>query len=413
MTEQTAAAEPGQMSLAEHLGELRRRLVRCTAAVLIFGVAALMFAKPIFGVLMRPVLDALPADGRSLIYTSGIEEINVLMKVGLYSGIFFSTPVILWQVWGFVSPGLYAEERKFAAPFVFFGTLAFITGAAFCYFVILPSMFQFLLREGDSAALESRLETARRQEAEVLRAVSLGEFELGAEIAAAANRNLGAEGEGQVVASERPSEPIIELSARLEGTGRIFDAAVLGLGPSARPALRETLKARRGAAQALSEGRFAEASRLMDESSALLAGAVTPPRVEEFKALHTLERELAAGKARYIAQTWTRPMLTMREQLSLVLILELAFGIIFELPIVMALLGVVGILKFGFLMKYQRHAFVVCLIVAAIVTPTGDAVNLLLMAGPMLLCFELGVMAVWAIEKRRARREKSLQTTPP
>ena len=96
-------------------------------------------------------------------------------------------------------------------------------------------------------------------------------------------------------------------------------------------------------------------------------------------------------------------MLSMTEQLTLVLVLELAFGVIFELPLVMAVLGMVGLVKSSFLFKYQRHAFVVCLIAAAVITPTGDAVNLAMMAGPMLACYELGVVLVWLIEKRRAR----------
>jgi sec-independent protein translocase protein TatC len=105
-------------------------------------------------------------------------------------------------------------------------------------------------------------------------------------------------------------------------------------------------------------------------------------------------------------------MLTMKEQLSLVLLLELALGIIFELPIVMALLAAVGIVRASFLMRYQRHAFVVCLIAAAIITPTGDAVNLALMAGPMVLCYELGVLAAWLIERRRKGAESTALTTP-
>ena len=103
------------MSLAEHLSELRSRLLKVTLTVLALGAVSLVFAKPIFGVLMRPVLEALPPDSRSLIYTSGIEELNVLMKVGVYCGIFLTTPVILLQLWGFVSPGLYPEEKRFAA----------------------------------------------------------------------------------------------------------------------------------------------------------------------------------------------------------------------------------------------------------------------------------------------------------
>jgi sec-independent protein translocase protein TatC len=105
-------------------------------------------------------------------------------------------------------------------------------------------------------------------------------------------------------------------------------------------------------------------------------------------------------------------MLTMREQLSLVLLLELAFGVIFELPLVMALLALVGLVKASFLIKYQRHAIVVCLIAAAVITPTGDAVNLALMTVPMLLCYELGVLAAWLIEKRRTKEAASSALTP-
>jgi sec-independent protein translocase protein TatC len=69
--------------------------------------------------------------------------------------------------------------------------------------------------------------------------------------------------------------------------------------------------------------------------------------------------------------------------------------------------------KAAWLFKYQRHAFVVCLIAAAIITPTGDAVNLSLMAGPMLLCYELGVLLVWIIEKRRKAAQPGSELQPP
>ena len=103
----------------------------------------------------------------------------------------------------------------------------------------------------------------------------------------------------------------------------------------------------------------------------------------------------------------------MSEQLTLVLVLELAFGVIFEMPLVMALLALVGLVKSSFLFKYQRHAFVVCLIVAAVITPTGDAVNLSLMAGPMLACYELGVLLVWILEKRRKKNAQGPDEATP
>jgi sec-independent protein translocase protein TatC len=79
---------------------------------------------------------------------------------------------------------------------------------------------------------------------------------------------------------------------------------------------------------------------------------------------------------------------------------------------VMALLGVVGVVQSKWLFKYQRHAFVVCLIAAAVITPTGDVVNLSLMAGPMLACYELGVLLVWLVERRRARNAAETSITP-
>jgi len=66
-------------------------------------------------------------------------------------------------------------------------------------------------------------------------------------------------------------------------------------------------------------------------------------------------------------------------------------------------LAALGVVKASFLMRYQRHAIIVCLIVAAIITPTGDAINLSLMAVPMIACYELGVLAAWLIERRKRR----------
>jgi sec-independent protein translocase protein TatC len=401
-----------RMSLAEHLTELRSRLLKCTFSVLGLGAIALIFAKPIFSVLMRPVLEALPPEGRSLIYTSGIEELNVLMKVGVYSGIFLTTPVILWQLWGFVSPGLYPEERRFASPFVVLGTLAFITGTLFCYFVVLPSMFKFLLNEEDAVALETRLDTGRLRAEDALRFLRVGDAERAGALAKETSAALLAQGDGQTKEPELVPAQSVELAARLDGLGRLLDAAADGFGAvPARLALRQALERRVAAVEAYGRKDYTAAAAAMDEAASLLAG-VAPTRAEELAGLWRLEKELAAGKARYEALRWTRPMLTMSEQLSLVLLLILAFGVIFELPLVMALLGVVGVVRSKWLFKYQRHAFVVCLIAAAIITPTGDVVNLSLMAGPMLMCYELGVLAVWLIERKRARGEAAAGITP-
>jgi sec-independent protein translocase protein TatC len=398
----TAEPEGARLSLAEHLGELRSRLLRCTLAVLVLGILGLVFARPIFGALMRPVLDALPPGQRSLIYTSGIEELNVLMKVGLYAGIFLSTPVILWQLWGFVAPGLYPAERRYAAPFVLVGSLAFLAGAAFCYFVLLPTMFRFLLT-GESAPVQVRVEQVQAREAEVLRLVSLGAFERAAEQTTNALNALTASGEGQVSINDgQAALGTVDRQARFDALGRLFDAMHIALGPQGAPVLKKAMDRRLAALDALQAGQPGTADVAMEESAALIAGAAGAQGGEVAKVWH-LERAVALAQHQLAAEAWTRPLLTMSEQLSLVLLLLLALGIIFELPLVMALLAALGVVKASFLMRYQRHAIIVCLIVAAIITPTGDAVNLSLMAGPMIACYELGVLAAWLIEKRKAR----------
>ena len=406
--------EAHRMSLADHLNELRTRLLRFTLSVLGLGVVSLVFARPLFGFLMHPVLEALPPEARSLIYTSGIEEINVLMKVGLYAGVFLSMPVLLWQLWGFIAPGLYPSEKRYAAPFVVMGTLAFVAGGAFCYFAVLPQMFKFLLSEGDSAALENRLDTARLFEAEALRSLRFGELERASLQARQAQEGIAADVRPGLLqqAGSLGESPRVEVQARLEGLGRLMDATHESFGAAARPVLRSVMETRGKAVEAFAREDFAAASKLVDDAASALAG-VSATNAGVFGDLWRLERDLAVGISRHQSMAWTKPMLPMREQLSLVLLLLLAFGVIFELPLVISLLALLGVVKASFLFKYQRHAFVVCLILGAIITPTGDAVNLALMCVPMFACYEIGVFAAWLIEKKRAKDAAETALAPP
>ncbi len=400
-----ATPDEFRMSLFEHLAELRTRLLRCTIAVLVLGLVGLIFARELYGVLMRPVLMALPPDASSLVFTSAIEEINVFMKVGLYSGVFFATPVVLWQIWGFVSPGLYEREKKLASPFVLSGSLAFVGGALFAYFVVLPSMFQFLLREEGAAENELRLNVGRQRAEDVLRLMSLGQFDgslVAARAAVAAVESGGearANTDGDYGVSLVPKK-LTEATVRLDGLGRLIDAVARGAGGGGGPVVLQAVGLRQEAVELLAKDKLSEVAAKCDEAVRVLSGSV-PQHTGAVTVAWDLLRDIAAGQALYESKNWTRPMLSMTEQLTLVLVLELAFGVIFELPIVMALLALVGLVKSGFLFKYQRHAIVVCLILAAVITPTGDAVNLALMAGPMIACYEIGVLLVWLIERRR------------
>ncbi len=100
-----------------------------------------------------------------------------------------------------------------------------------------------------------------------------------------------------------------------------------------------------------------------------------------------------------------RPILTMREQLTLVLAMMLGFGVVFEIPVIIAFLSMIGLVTPEFLARYRRHAAVVNVILAAIITPTGDPLNLFLMAGPMILFYEVGIVAARIVRKKRKADE--------
>ena len=236
-----------QLSLRDHLMELRKRLKWALIWLMLGFGASYYWSQQIFHFMMQPVFAALPEGERALHFSSSVEPFIIYLKVGLYSGLFLSSPFIFWQIWMFVAPGLYRRERRKIAPFVVAATVFFVAGAAFCYLVILPPAFQFLINTA---------------------------------------------------------------------------------GPD------------------------------------------------------------------------IKPVLMMDEQLGLVMMMLLAFAIIFELPMVLTLFAMMGVVDYKFLSKYRRHAIIVNVIIAAFVTPTGDPFNLALMALPMMVCYELGVLGARIFGKK-------------
>jgi len=236
------------LTLREHLIELRKRLKWALIWLVAGFLACYHWAEQIFALLMRPVRAALPDGEKNLFFKSSVEPFFIYLKVALYAGLFIAAPLILWQIWAFVAPGLYRKEKKAILPFVAAATVFFVAGAAFCYVIILPPAFDFLIH-------------------------------------------------------------------------------------SAGPDIK--------------------------------------------------------------------PVLMMDDQLGLVMMLIIAFGLIFELPLILTFLSMIGIVDYKFLGKYRRHAIVINVIVAAFVTPTGDPFNLALMAVPMLLCYELGVLGAWVFGKKK------------
>ncbi|MEO1487856.1 MAG: twin-arginine translocase subunit TatC [Pseudomonadota bacterium] len=141
--------------LLDHLIELRTRLMRAIAALVVaFGVC-LYFADPILGFLVQPLRDAFPDGEGKLIFTKLPEIFFVEIKVALFAGFVVSFPIIANQLWAFVAPGLYANEKKAFLPFLFATPALFLGGAALAYYIVMPIAFVWFLGfGGDRGGLE-------------------------------------------------------------------------------------------------------------------------------------------------------------------------------------------------------------------------------------------------------------------
>jgi sec-independent protein translocase protein TatC len=234
-----------KMPFMEHLGELRVRIVRSLYGVLAGAAIALPFSQKIVDWLALPVTRL----GYELVFTAPAEAFWVQMKVGLFAGLFLSAPVILWQVWAFVAPGLHRHERKYAAPFVIVGSLMFLLGGSFALYVVTPYALTFLLGY-------------------------------------------------------------------------------------ARPGLK--------------------------------------------------------------------PMITIQNHIDFLLKFTLAFGLVFELPLALTLLARMGVVTARTLARHRKYAVLGAFVAAAILTPTPDAFNQALMAGPLIVLYEVGIVSARIFGRKTA-----------
>lgn len=255
-TESSAAGPPTEpvelrpMSLLEHLEELRSRLFRILLGVAVAFALTFSFHKEIFNWLALPLTRYLPEGGR-LVYLKLQEPFMLFIKVALVAAIFLSAPYILYQVWLFISPGLYRHEKRYTIPFILFSTLLFVAGCLFAYLIAFPSACAFFIDMG------------------------------------------------------QPYVPNIDIDF-------YFDLA---------------------------------------------------------------------------------------------LFIIVGMGAVFQLPIVIAFLSLMGLVTPGFLVRKFRHAVVIIFIVAAVVSPTTDAINLCIFAGPMLVLYILSIGVSWIFMRRRRVRQ--------
>lgn len=137
------------MAISDHLGELRKRLVIAAASWLVAFLGCYAFAERLFEYIAEPVRQALP-EGSSLVFINATEPFFTILKVGALAGLVIAFPVIIWQVWSFVAPGLYAHEKRLAIPFVLCSSLCFGTGTYFGFSLVFPMVFSFLVTYGTS-----------------------------------------------------------------------------------------------------------------------------------------------------------------------------------------------------------------------------------------------------------------------
>ena len=146
--------DESQAPLLDHLMELRTRLVRCVAALVVAFAICLYFADPILGFLVQPLKGAFPDGKGQLIFTKLYEVFFVELKVALFAGFCLSFPIIANQLWAFIAPGLYAREKKAFLPFLLATPVLFGMGAALAYYVVMPTAFRWFLGfEGQAGGL--------------------------------------------------------------------------------------------------------------------------------------------------------------------------------------------------------------------------------------------------------------------
>ncbi|MGH9415791.1 MAG: twin-arginine translocase subunit TatC [Terriglobales bacterium] len=136
------------MSFLDHLEELRRCIFRALVGVVLAFFVCFAYADQIYGFLEKPLLAALKLHGldqRSLVYFNPIEPFNLYVKLALIAALFAASPWVLYQVWRFISPGLYRRERRYVVPFVLCTSALFVAGGAFAYEFAFPLALDFLI----------------------------------------------------------------------------------------------------------------------------------------------------------------------------------------------------------------------------------------------------------------------------
>lgn len=303
------------MSFGDHLEELRRRIILAIAGIIPIFFVAMSIGRPLMGILMAPIRASLRAANQpaALLATGPFEAFGTYFRIVMVVTILAAAPWIVYQLWRFVSPGLYETERRFAYLLVPMSAVLTLVGVLFFYYVILPVVLAFLVTFG----------------------TNIGKLDI-------------------------PTGPLPQ------GV-QLTSIAVLDYDPQAPAVGEEWINT------TLRQLRFCIA---MHNDEPVVVGA---------------ELSSTAG----ILQQYR-----ISEYVKMLLNFALAFGVAFQMPIVVLLLGWARIIRRETLAKYRRHVIAICAVLGAILTP-ADPLSMLLMAIPLYLLFELGMILLVVLPAHR------------
>jgi sec-independent protein translocase protein TatC len=247
------------MGFLDHLEELRRRILYSIVAVAVGFFACWGYAEKIYEIMQRPIMDALHHNGLSekLVYLNPTEPFNLYIKVGAMAGLFVASPFVLYQIWLFISPGLYRHEKRYVMPFMFSTVGLFLAGGYFGYKLVYPQALEFLISYG-----------------------------------------------------------------------------------------------------------------------------------KQFQ-----------------------PMITIGEYTDLFLTIIIGMGVIFEMPILVFFLALMGIVNAGWMWRNLRYSILVIFIIAAIVTPTTDILNMCIFAAPMVALYILSITIAWLVHPKQRKKRADKKTS--
>jgi sec-independent protein translocase protein TatC len=134
-----------KQALLEHFRELKKRLIVCLVVFLVAAGVCYVYAPAIYQFLVAPLAENVADEGRRMIYTGLTEAFFTYLKLAVFGGLCLAFPVFAWQIYGFLKPGLYKNERGLVAPYLVAAPLMFLVGAAFCYYFIFPTAWKFFL----------------------------------------------------------------------------------------------------------------------------------------------------------------------------------------------------------------------------------------------------------------------------